>query len=95
MELENRDGDDLTSGDHLESVKRDSDSDTPPDQGKLVRFLFANKIEHFPQDDGTGGVKDEAIKDLGESLGLNNWQTVAAIIGATLKWEMLTFKFNL
>ena len=49
MELENRDGDDLTSGDHLESVKRDSDSDTPPDQGKLVRFLFANKIEHSPK----------------------------------------------
>merc|ERR1712004_338565 len=56
MDLENRDGDDLTSGDHLESVKRDSDS--PPDEGA-----------------GTGEVKDEAIKDLGESLGLNNWQT--------------------
>ena len=49
MELENRDGDDPTSGDHLESVKRDSDSDTPTDQGKLVRFLFAKRIEHSPK----------------------------------------------
>ena len=48
----------------------------------------------FPKGAETGGETDETIKDLGESLGLNNWQTVAAIIGATLKWEMPTFKLN-
>merc|ERR1711983_319918 len=49
--------------DHLESVKRDSDSDPPPDEGTE-----------------TGGVKDEIINNVGETLGLNNWQAVAAII---------------
>ena len=44
--------------------------------------LFANYILHFPGS-GTGG--EDTIKIVGESLGLNNWQTVAAIIGESLE----------
>ena len=33
-------------------------------------------------------MKDEIINNVGETLGLNNWQAVAAIIGLTLKKKL-------
>ena len=36
----------------------------------------------------TGG--EDTIKIVGESLGLNNWQTVAAIIGESIKENVKT-----
>ena len=40
-------------------------------------------------------MKDEIINNVGETLGLNNWQAVAAIIGLTRKKKCVsTFKCN-
>jgi len=56
-------------GDHLESVKRDSDSDPGLEEGASA----GDETE-------TRGVWEDTNKIVGERLGLSNWQTVAAII---------------
>ena len=79
MELES--GDEPVPSDHHESVKKDVDPDPQPDEGnKLFSFQITFYIS---QGSGTGG--EDTIKIVGESLGLNNWQTVAAIIGESLQ----------
>ena len=83
MELEN--GDDPVPSDLHESIKKDFDSDPPPDEGnKWICWCFVCKLHFYiSQGSGTGG--EDTIKIVGESLGLNNWQTVAAIIGESFE----------
>ena len=50
----------------------------------LLIFCFQITF-YISQGSETGG--EDTIKIVGESLGLNNWQTVAAIIGKSLESE--------